>query len=221
MKGANPAAENWLRACVDAIAERGDRRRRPWVRSAHQIRQRHGTIAAGSADGVRVGDSGRPVDQAAAACRDDKRPELGTALRRHRQADRRRRSLGDDQADAKKALYSTALASARDLKQLEKIESALTDLGEEVDLAGVLGFLKQWQIIGPFDNTSLAHFDTAYPPEIAQDLEGEYEGKLGQVAWKAAKGDGKLGEVGFHRPAREREGSSRVRVRNVQSRRGG
>src|SRR5262245_55590586 len=42
-----------------------------------------------------------------------------------------------------------------------------------------------WHLIGPFDNSDLDGFDTAYPPEREINLKKSYPGKGGEtVAWK-------------------------------------
>jgi hypothetical protein len=41
-----------------------------------------------------------------------------------------------------------------------------------------------WQYIGPFDNTGQKGFDTVYPPEKEINLQAQYDGKGGKVAWK-------------------------------------
>lgn len=87
-------------------------------------------------------------------------------------------------------VYRKALAAARDFGQIEDIAGRLEKLGEEVAVADVLGFLKTWSVIGPFDNTDLAHFNTAYPPENNPvNAEQVYAGKNGEVSWKEATAD--------------------------------
>jgi hypothetical protein len=52
-----------------------------------------------------------------------------------------------------------------------------------VDLPKLFGFLTQWKLIGPFDNTGGKGFATVFPPEKAIDLAAEYDGKSGKVRW--------------------------------------
>ena len=79
--------------------------------------------------------------------------------------------------------YQRALDAARDQKQIEKIASELKSLGKTVDLPRHFGFLMQWKVIGPFDNTGLAGFETVYPPEKEGEWTSEYDGKSGKVRW--------------------------------------
>jgi len=54
----------------------------------------------------------------------------------------------------------------------------------EAELAK-LGFVRGFQIAGPFDNEGRRGLDTAYPPELAIDLAARYPGKVGEVGFRA------------------------------------
>ncbi|MBV9123854.1 MAG: hypothetical protein JO112_10895, partial [Planctomycetes bacterium] len=59
-------------------------------------------------------------------------------------------------------------------------------LGKEVDLAEHFGFLREWSLLGPFDNSGGKGYDTTYPPEQKVDLGGTYPGKNGAgIRWTA------------------------------------
>jgi len=79
--------------------------------------------------------------------------------------------------------YQHALQKARDVDQIQGIARKLRDLGETVDLPKLFGFLTQWKLIGPFDNTGGKGFATVFPPEKTIDLAAEYDGKSGKVRW--------------------------------------
>jgi hypothetical protein len=96
-------------------------------------------------------------------------------------------------------LYRQALGAARDLDQVEKIVQALGQLEVKVDLVHQLGYLVDWQVIGPFDNTAHRGFDRIYPPEKAIDLDGTYAGKAGSVVWQTIHGDDQEGRVDLNR----------------------
>lgn len=81
-------------------------------------------------------------------------------------------------------LYREALAGAVDDDQVKAIVTPLREMGQTVDLQKHFGFLTEWSIAGPFDNTALKGFDTVYAPEKAIDLSATYEGKEGPVTWK-------------------------------------
>jgi hypothetical protein len=93
--------------------------------------------------------------------------------------------LAKDDKDAARAEFRKALASARDRDQVDQIAKHLKGLGIEVDLASHFGFIKQWQLLAPFDNTGGIGFEASYPPEKGVDLKATYAGKKGLTcAWK-------------------------------------
>ena len=81
-------------------------------------------------------------------------------------------------------MYREALSGAIDDDQVKTIAKALRELGELVDLQKHFGFLVDWQLIGPFDNSEKKGFDVAYAPELRIDLTAKYPGKLSEVAWE-------------------------------------
>ena len=81
------------------------------------------------------------------------------------------------------SVYRRALGSARDLDQIRALADRLKKLGQKPDLARHFGFLVQWRVMGPFDNTDEKGFATEYPPEKELDAGASYQGKHGQVKW--------------------------------------
>ncbi|MBS0202616.1 MAG: hypothetical protein JSS49_06920 [Planctomycetes bacterium] len=81
-------------------------------------------------------------------------------------------------------LYREALAGAVDDDQVKSIVTPLREMKEQVDLQKHFGFLTEWYLAGPFDNTGMKGFNVAYPPEKGVDLAAKYEGKLGEVTWQ-------------------------------------
>jgi hypothetical protein len=92
-------------------------------------------------------------------------------------------------------LFQQALNYSRDAKQINAVAKKLEELGQTVDLLKQLGFLTQWKIIGPFDNTGRKGFETMYPPEQKIDFAADYPGKSGQVGWKDYVVTHKYGKV--------------------------
>jgi hypothetical protein len=80
-------------------------------------------------------------------------------------------------AEAARATLSKAMAAARDLDQVRQLKTELEKLGLKVELPLHFGFVMEWKLIGPFDNSSESGIDVVYPPETAIDLEAEYDGK--------------------------------------------
>lgn len=83
-----------------------------------------------------------------------------------------------------KQIYTKALASATDEDQVKAIVGPLEELGQKVDLQDHFGFITEWVVIGPFDNTDESGFDVVYPPEKEVDLGGAYAGKNIEATWQ-------------------------------------
>jgi hypothetical protein len=107
---------------------------------------------------------------------------------------------GEKKDEAAKATYTKALDAARDEDQVKNIAEALTKLGIEVDLPNHFGFLMNWQVIGPFENTKRAGFDTVFAPEKEIKLDATYEGKAGPVKWQAFETKHEYGKVDLNKP---------------------
>jgi len=97
-------------------------------------------------------------------------------------------------------IFQKALTSVRDADQVEDLATRLKDLGQKVDLPRVFGWVTQWRLIGPFDNTGGAGFEKAYPPETSIDPNAEYDGKAGKVKWSDYTTKSDYGLVDFNTP---------------------
>ncbi|EDL56031.1 hypothetical protein, partial [Gimesia maris] len=95
--------------------------------------------------------------------------------------------------DQAKQIYQQALSGATDDDQVKAIVKPLRALGEKIDLQKHFGFLSDWKIIGPFDNTERKGYDTAYAPEEKLDFSVAFEGKEGKVNWKSVNTDDDYG----------------------------
>lgn len=105
------------------------------------------------------------------------------------------RQLPRDDVTAKPEL-TRLLSAARDGTQIEVIAKELERRGVKVDLLAHFGFITEWQIAGPFDNTDGKGFATIYPPERGVDLSQTYSGKSGAtVKWSAHVTTDKAGIV--------------------------
>lgn len=185
LDGANPLAANYLRAAVDAVAERqlaaggklpADALEAFALDTSHDPRARRLSY-----EWLAKVDAAAP-DRIIPKMLDDPSLEL------RRDAVARRIAAAAEQLDAgakaeAAAGYRAALQAARDLDQIRACAAALKKLEEKVDLPRQLGFLTRWKIIGPFDNTNQSAFDKAYPPETQFDPAAKYPGKTGEVGW--------------------------------------
>jgi hypothetical protein len=104
------------------------------------------------------------------------------------------------QGEAVKAAYLGALNVVRDEDQTKVIVSELRKLGIPVDLPRHFGFLVNWQVIGPFDNSERKGFETVFPPEKEIRLDAEYDGKGGKVKWQPFVSADEYGKLDFNKP---------------------
>ena len=186
MNDNNPLACNWIRAAVDSIAERTLAAGKELPIAQLEAHLRDTTHSARSRRLAfewltQVDDKAR--DRWILTFLDD--PSL--ELRREAvaveiaKAESARESGNSSQAIA---AYRTALQHARDTDQIEAASDALKDLNQEVDLPKHFGFITQWQLIAPFDNTDTIGFDTSYPPEEKIEFDAEYSGKGQPARWQ-------------------------------------
>lgn len=186
MNGAGELTRNYLYAAATAIAER---------------ESRAGTALPLAALGDFLLDTGHDPRARRAAYELLARADAATAsallpgliddpapdLRRdavQRAIDEAAKTLAAGRKEAAAVLYRQALNFARDADQIEALTKPLKDLGRPVDLVQQLGFLTQWKVIGPFDNTGRAGFEKVFPPETEVKFDAEYDGKEGKVRWK-------------------------------------
>ena len=103
--------------------------------------------------------------------------------------------------DAAAKLYREALNAARDVDQIDEITKTLRELGQEVNLPKHFGFLMDWKLIGPFDNSERAGYDTVFPPENEIKLDATYDGKgTAKVKWVAFTSADEYGMIDFNKP---------------------
>jgi hypothetical protein len=185
---ADPAAANWLRSAVDAVAEREVAAGRPLPADrleAFVKETRHrGPARRLAYEWLARADAGAPDrllpgmlhDPSAELRRDAVAGALNEADALLRRGDR----------EAATAAYRKALSGATDQDQVEKIAEHLKGLGVEVDLAAHYGFVRRWLLAAPFDNTGEAGYAAAFPPEQRVDPAAAYPGKQGATArWLA------------------------------------
>lgn len=201
MDGAGPLAENWLRAAVDAVAEKQvqksgklpvDRLEKFLAHKNHNPKARrlaYEWIARVDKDAHERLIPGM-LDDPSLELRREAVTRLVTAAAA---------SAKDSQKEDAKETYRKALVAARDLDQVKAITEALAELDAPVDLPHHYGFIVDWQLIGPFDNRGGKGFNTAFPPEEGIDLAASYEGSAGSVHWKPHHTDHEYGEVDLNK----------------------
>jgi hypothetical protein len=106
------------------------------------------------------------------------------------------------------AALRTALTHARDADQIESLAAKLRQVGEPVNLTRHFGFITQWHLAAPFDNTNVSGFDREYPPEKGVDLHTTYVGKNGQhVQWVAHTTSHEYGQVDLNKALDKHKGA--------------
>ena len=188
MKEVGPLADNWLRAAVDTIAERELRATGSLPAELFEsitLDKKQAARARRIAyEWLAKLDATAP-ERLLPKMLDDPSLEL-----RYDALTRLLEEAGktnDEQAKLQK--YRRALRSARDIKQLKTCAESLRELGQTPDMAQEMGFLTNWKVIGPFDNTERVGFDKTFPPEREIDFEAEYDGKSSPVKWKDAEAE--------------------------------
>ncbi|MFO0946898.1 MAG: hypothetical protein U1D30_13295 [Planctomycetota bacterium] len=205
----SPLAANWIHGAIDAVAERSLREGKPLpardlesflLDTSHDPKARRLAFEWLS----RVDDSA--PDRLIPGMLNDPSVELRRdAVQRLVDQAEKVASEPDDKAksvDRQKqvvALYQQAMTAARDEDQIKQIAKRLTDLGQKVDLPKHYGFLMEWKLIGPFDNTQGKGFAAVFPPEEKLDLIAEYEGKGQKVRWQDHATSDDYGKVNLNK----------------------
>jgi hypothetical protein len=169
---ADPISANWLRSAVDAIAERELAKGKSLP--ASQLEAFVGeTKHSGSGRRLAYEWLVKVDPSAPARLLPKMLDDPGEELRRDAVAfglQNAKQLLDKNEKSAATVSYRKLLAAARDRDQVESIAKTLKNLGGSVDLVAQFGFITQWKLIGPFDNTGGIGFQTAYPPEKKIDL---------------------------------------------------
>ena len=122
-------------------------------------------------------------------------------------------SSGDEAAQ--KVAYRRCLVAARDVDQIERIAGWLSEHGEPVDVAKVLGFVRRWRVSEAFDNAKGVGFAKAYPPEAALPASTDRGG------WKAVESADKHGAIDLNAAIATKKGVLAYAVADVVMPRGG
>jgi len=202
MDDANDLAVNWLRSAVETIAAREpdsaaklpvaelgkfllETRHHPRARRlAFELIARVDPDNAGKLLPGMLNDPSQEL----------RRDAVGKVI------DQAAQAFGSGRKPGATLLYQQALSFARDVDQIEGISKKLKELGQPVDLLKHFGFLTQWKIVGPFDNTDGKGFEAVYPPETKVDLAAEYEGKAGKVRWQDFASTHPYGMIDANKP---------------------
>jgi hypothetical protein len=187
LDNASPEAANWLRSAVDAIAEKSLTSGKPLPArelESYVLDTKHDAKARRLAYELLVKADAKAPERLLPNVLQDpslelRRDAVAVVLKEAEAA------LAKPDKDAAKAAFQRALVSARDKDQVDAIAKQLKTLGAEVDLAKHFGFIRQWQLLGPFDSTGGVGFAKVYPPEQGVVLDKEHAGKKdAKLQWK-------------------------------------
>jgi hypothetical protein len=201
MNGANPLAQNWLRAAVETVADKAraaealpvadlaglvkdtSNDTAPRLLAFELLQTDARTVAAELRPGL-LNDPAAELRLFAVA----ELLEAGQAMK-----------AKDDKKGALQA-FKKALDGARDEEQINALTKGLRDLGETVDLPKHFGFLMKWHLIAPFTNVERGGFGTVFPPEQSVDLKAKYPGKGAEAAWVPYESKDEYGMIDFNTP---------------------
>ncbi len=107
--------------------------------------------------------------------------------------------LKSNENNAAILVFRQALGAARDVDQTRQLSDHLKDLKQKVDLPRHFGFLMDWKIIGPFDNTDYKGFSEVYAPERMIDLSASYPGKNKEATWKDFRSEDEFGMIDINK----------------------
>jgi hypothetical protein len=197
MDGANDFALNWLRAAIDSITGRvlsaGGSLPLPDL-GKFLLETHHNPRARRLAFELLTRVDAATTDKLLAGMLNDPSLEIRyDAVQKV--IDQAGQALAASNKVGATLLYQQALNSSRDVVQIDGIAQKLGGLGQPVDTLKLFGFLTEWKVIGPFDNTGRKGFDTVYPPEQKIDFAAEYDGKAGKVKWQDFVVTEKYGKV--------------------------
>ncbi len=196
MDGANPIAANWLRSAIDAVVTKAGGNARLPVDSLVRFlaETKHDPRARRLAfDLVRGADAAR-ADKLLDGMVEDPSVELRRDAVAKVIARADALKTGEKKEEAL-AAYQKAFSASRNVEQIQALATTIRELGGTVDLTRHFGFLRGWQIVGPFDNTEGKGFATVYPPEETLDLSAALDGKEGKVLWQPVETADEYGVV--------------------------
>lgn len=216
---ADPTAANWLRTAVDAIAERAlaAKKSLPTAELEAFVRQKeHNASARRLAYEwlVRV-DPAAPTRLVSGFLND---PSLELRRDAIALAIKEGQALASKDKDAGRKSFEKTLPFARDRDQVETLSVELKKLGVPVDLAKHYNFVRNWNLVGPFDNRNKKGFDQTYPPEKAIDLKASYQGKDGApVRWAPTVSADPLGMVDLNKVIGKHMGAVAYALAEIES----
>jgi hypothetical protein len=209
MDGAGELTTNWIRAAAEAVAQNelnGGGKLPQAALEAFLADTQHSPRARRVAYELIAGIDATAHQRLIPAMLNDpslelRRDAVAVALLRAKKL------VGGENKQPVIAAYREALSASRDLDQVKSAADELRKLGEKVDLPTHFGFVMNWKLAGPFDNTNMSGFDVAYEPEKGVDSSAKYQGKLGEVRWTTYTTDDEYGTVDLNKAQANHKGA--------------
>lgn len=202
LDGASPAASNWLRSAIDVLAESAQAAGKlPRADlEGFLADRRHAPRGRHLAYDWLVRADPKLSERWLPNFLDDPSADLRFAAVAHQLA-RAEQLQSTKHTPEALSLYRKLLVAARDREQVKTIASRLADLGEPVDAAERLGFLRSWLVVGPLPNPADdAGLTTVYPPEHGLDERAEFVGKnAAKLRWQPFRSTDEMAIVDFNK----------------------
>jgi len=198
MDGANPLAENWLRAAIDVVQQHDSKALPIAELKAFLADTQHSPSARALAFDLIARHDPLDAETLTPSLLNDPSPEL----RRHpvgKLLTQGEAALAKKDNPAAITAFRQALSGARDEDQIKALAKHLRALGETVDLPHHFGFLMNWRLIAPFSNADRSGFDTVYPPEEKIDFAAKYPGKGKEATWIDFTSTDDYGKIDFNK----------------------
>ncbi len=194
----NPTATNWLRAAVDAIAEKEKEAKRPLPADKLEAFVKDTKFAPSArrvAYELLVGQDATAKDRLLPGFLNDKSPDL------------RRDAIARELDSLEKAARPTIKADleklftfTRDKDQVDLLAKKVGENGGKASVSEHFGCVTHVALVGPFDNPANKAFTTAYPPEAAPDTTGTFKGKTGaELKWVPASTTDRYGKFDLNK----------------------
>ncbi len=104
-----------------------------------------------------------------------------------------------DRLASERRLSPAVRAYARRLRARARLRMGDPEASERE--LGELGYVRDWRVIGPFDNEGKSGFDREYPPETGRmgpvDMDARYPGRERDVGWRTYPDLARAGYVSF------------------------
>ena len=203
LDGANPLAQNWLRAAASTIADRAQRDGLAVPLDALTSFLQETNHAANARvlawDLIRSADAARADSMIMNFLQDPAADLRRPGVTRLLEETAAQLAAGKKEEAASTA--EKAFQAARDDDQITLAVDQLKELGRSPDVATHLGLILDWKLLAPFSNVTRAGFAATYPPEEKLDLAASYPLADGTtIAWQPFRSTEPYGHIDFNTP---------------------